>query len=149
MSDASNLLKLLEPSVRPAGAPSPIARAKTPVHQQSFAQMLDNAASAGSQPLKLSSHARQRLNERGVELSDAQMQALSAAADKAEAKGSRDALMMMNQLGLIVNIPNRTVLTAIDADRMRDGVVTQIDSAMMVDDPTARPTPSGSHRLKL
>lgn len=132
MSDPANLLRMLEPAVRPAGVPAPQVTPRLPIDQQSFEQVLQTAAGSGD--LKISAHAQQRLSQMGVELSDSQVQALSAAADKAAAKGANDSLMLLNRLGLIVNIPNRTVITALSEQRMSEGVVTNIDSTVWVDE---------------
>lgn len=151
MSDSSQLLRMLDPSVRPTGAPATQAQPKAPVDSASFDQLLERAeadpSTGGARELKLSAHAQQRLTERGVELAPSQMQALAEAADRAEAKGAGESLMLMDRLGLIVNIPNRTVKTVLPADRMRDGVVTNIDSTVIVDD--ASVTNSRPHRLEL
>ena len=140
MSDSQQLLRLLEPSVRPVGSPAPVRAPNKPLNQQSFAEVLESVgqkpAGSCSELLKFSQHAQQRLQQQGVTLSETQQQALADAADRAEAKGSRDTLMMMDSLGLVVNIPNRTVVTALTGERMRDGVITQIDSAVMVDTKT-------------
>jgi flagellar operon protein len=136
MSNESQMLRMLEPSVRPMGSPAPAVRPQKPVEQKSFSELLESAEKgfgAGlDRPLKLSGHAQQRLAEGGVELSDAQMGALASAATKAEAKGARDTLMLMDNMGLIVNIPNRTVVTVMPEERMQSGVVTQIDSTVLV-----------------
>jgi flagellar operon protein len=140
MAGESQLLRMLEPAVRPVGSPSPASRATRPVEQQDFGELLKRAGDAGAgRPLKLSRHASERLAERGVELSDRHMQALAQAADAAEAKGARDTLMLMDRLGMIVSVPNRTVLTVLPAERMQSGVVTQIDSAVWVDGPAVEP----------
>ena len=39
---------------------------------------------------------------------------------------------MLDDLGLVVNINNRTVLTALDLKTMNDGIVTNIDSTVLV-----------------
>jgi len=124
---------MLEPSVRPAGMPGRTAQPASPVERQSFEQMLRSAQRG--QPLVFSAHAQQRLDEAGLAFDAAQMQALAEATARAEAKGGRDTLMLMEGQGLIVNVPNRTVVTVLDEGRMADGVVTQIDSAVWV--PTA------------
>jgi len=137
MSNDANLLRMLEPSVRPMGAPTPVRTPGKPLDKQSFAEVLDGIsgkpAGTYSQPLNFSAHATQRLQQQGIELSSQQQLALADAADRAEAKGATDALMIMDKLGLVVNVPKRTVVTALTEDRMRDGIVTQIDSAVMVD----------------
>jgi len=130
MPGEQELLRMLEPAVRPAGAPPLRTAPKPPVDQQSFDQLLADAAAAA--PVKVSGHASKRLSEMGVELNASQMQAISEATDKAADKGANESLMLLDQLGLIVNIPNRTVVTALSEQRMADGVVTNIDSTVWV-----------------
>ncbi|MEX2672235.1 MAG: TIGR02530 family flagellar biosynthesis protein [Phycisphaeraceae bacterium] len=157
MSDQANLLRLLEPSVRPSGSPAPNVQPRQPLDRSAFSDLLQQArANPTHEPLKLSAHAQQRLEQRGISLSDQQMNALAQAADRAGAKGANDALMLMDDVGMIVNVPNRTVLTVLDEARMNDGVVTQIDSAVIVrgsEEKTATDHATGpggsSHRLQL
>jgi hypothetical protein len=40
--------------------------------------------------------------------------------------------MLLGGTALIVNIPNRTVVTALDGASMKDNVFTQIDSAVII-----------------
>lgn len=153
MSEQSQLLRMLEPAVRPGGSPAPSVKPKPSVDGASFDDLLGQvrqggAATGAERPLKLSAHAQQRLEQRGVSLDAGQMQAMAQAAEKAEAKGAKDTLMLMDGMGMIVNVPNRTVLTVLDEGRMRDGVVTQIDSAVSVNAPT-EPTEAQPHRLQL
>ena len=77
-------------------------------------------------------HAARRLSRRGIEVDSAQAQKLVTAIDRAAAKGSRTSLVLMDELALLVRIPERTVVTAMSPGAMRDGVVTQIDSAVMI-----------------
>jgi flagellar operon protein len=134
MAGEDQLLRMLEPAVRPAGAPAPTAPPRRPVDQQSFDELLRTAADAAdTQPLKVSGHAARRLSQMGVELNESQVQALTEATDKAARKGATESLMLIERLGLIVNIPNRTVITALSAQRMSEGVVTNIDSTVWVE----------------
>lgn len=96
----------------------------------SFAQSL--AQATAGQRLKFSAHATSRLASRHITLSADQMARVEQAADLAARQGSRDALLMMDDLGLIVNIRNRTVLTALDLGSSSDGIVTNIDSTVVV-----------------
>ncbi|WP_411349730.1 TIGR02530 family flagellar biosynthesis protein [Paenibacillus sp. WLX2291] len=83
--------------------------------------------------LKFSNHASKRLEQRGIEFSTEQMTSLNQAIDKAAAKGSKDSLILMqNNVALIVNVPNRTVVTAMDGNSIKDNVFTQIDSAVIL-----------------
>ena len=82
--------------------------------------------------LTWSGHARQRLADRRVQLSSADLARIADGVDRAAAKGARDSLVLLNELALIVNVRNRTVLTALDSSRLREGVVTNIDSTVFV-----------------
>jgi flagellar operon protein len=49
--------------------------------------------------------------------------------DKLAAKGGREAIVMLDTLAVVVSVTNRTVITAVDQDGMKDQVFTNIDSA--------------------
>lgn len=84
------------------------------------------------QVLKLSNHAVKRLEQRGIELRSDQMEKINSAVDKAAAKGAKESLILMQDMALIVSVPNRTVVTAMDKQSMEDNVFTQIDSAVII-----------------
>jgi len=80
--------------------------------------------------VKFSSHALKRLEERNIELSDDEMSKINTAVDRAELKGSKDSLVMMNSTAFIVNIPNKTVITAMSIADSKENVFTNIDSVV-------------------
>ena len=84
------------------------------------------------QPLKFSAHASQRLKDRKITMDPATMAKVSAAVDKAEAKGVEDTLVLSGDLALIVNVKNRTVVTALDKQSMTGNVFTNIDGAVVM-----------------
>jgi flagellar operon protein len=84
--------------------------------------------------LRISEHAAKRLQSRNISLTDVQKAKLNQAVDKAAGKGVKDSLILLNQLALVVNIKNRTVITALQQSQLRDGVVTNIDGAMIIGD---------------
>jgi flagellar operon protein len=81
--------------------------------------------------LTFSKHAQQRLETRHIELSDHDMSTLEQAVDRAAQKGGRDSLILLRDLAFIVNVPNRTVVTAMDGERLSENVFTNIDSAVI------------------
>ncbi len=81
--------------------------------------------------VKFSSHARMRLETRNLTLSDGAQDRLNHAVSAAASKGARESLVLMDDLALVVSIPNRTVITAMANDEMRSHVFTQIDSAVI------------------
>lgn len=88
--------------------------------------------SAIKQPLKFSAHASQRLAERKIQLDSATMSKVNDAIDRAEAKGIEDTLVLTNDAALIVNVKNRTVITAMDKQSLNGNVFTNIDGAVIV-----------------
>jgi flagellar operon protein len=104
-----------------------------PNNQATAAQGNEFKAILDQNLLKFSNHASKRLEQRGIQFSKEQMTSLNQAIDKAAAKGSKDSLILMqNNVALIVNVPNRTVVTAMDGNSMKDNVFTQIDSAVIL-----------------
>ena len=64
--------------------------------------------------LKFSKHASMRLQSRKIELSNEQKERLENGAEKAEAKGMKESLVIVDSYSFIVNVPNKTVVTAMD-----------------------------------
>ncbi|MCJ7532010.1 MAG: flagellar protein [Anaerolineales bacterium] len=91
---------------------------------QSFAEILD---------LKFSKHAQNRLQARQITLDDEGLARLAAAVDKVEKRGGQESLVLMDDLAFIVNVPERMVVTAMDANKRGEGVFTQIDSVVLAD----------------
>ena len=80
--------------------------------------------------VKFSNHALKRLEARNIQLSDNDLSRIQNAVDKAEAKGAKDSLVMMDKTAFIVNIPNKTVVTAIEVAESNENVFTNIDSVV-------------------
>ena len=86
----------------------------------------------GEQFVKFSHHAEQRLMQRGIRLVPEQLARIGVAIDKAAAKGAKESLVLYNDLAFIVSVKNRTVVTAMDGESLKDHVFTQIDSAVWI-----------------
>lgn len=82
--------------------------------------------------LHFSKHANIRLQERGIYLSETQMERLEDGAKRAEEKGIKDSLMIMDELTFIVNIPNNTVITAMERTETENNIFTNIDGAVII-----------------
>lgn len=83
--------------------------------------------------IKFSAHASTRLKSRNIEMTREIMGKLEKAVSGAASKGARDSLILMKDLAFIVNIPNRTVITAMDGESMKENIFTNIDSAVIAD----------------
>jgi len=81
--------------------------------------------------VQFSAHAQKRLDERNVHLSGSEQARLGAAVDKIQQKGADKSLVLMDDLALVVSARNRMVITAVDSASAKDGVFTNIDSAVI------------------
>ena len=111
---------------------------RRPVDQREpskFADQLKQArdlASLRHNGITLSTHATQRIQQRGISLNPFEQKSLNEAMHQLEAKGARDALLLRNDAAFVVNIPSRTVVTAMGQGELQERVFTNIDSAMLV-----------------
>jgi flagellar operon protein len=117
-----------------AGRAAPLLGNRTPGRNPSEVQ--NKGASfrevLAKQQLTFSHHAEQRLQQRGIELKPDQLERIASAIDQAAAKGAKDSLVLFRDIAMIVNVPNRTVVTAMNGDSMKEHIFTQIDSAVVV-----------------
>lgn len=82
--------------------------------------------------LKISEHAKMRMNMRNIHLSPQDMENLNRAVDKADEKGVRESLILMKDTAFVVSVKNRTVITAIDGANIKENVFTNIDGAVVL-----------------
>ncbi len=106
------------------------ATAKNP--QISFEEILREKQSKEMPELRFSKHASMRLEERNIRLTMEQNERLESGVAKASEKGIRDSLVMIDSLAFIVNVPNRTVVTAMDQTEQQDNIFTNIDGAVIM-----------------
>ena len=80
--------------------------------------------------LKISGHAKERMQERNITLSEQDLGKLESAMDSLEKKGAKESLMIYKDYAFIASVRNRTIITSMDHKEV--DVVTNIDSAMMI-----------------
>ena len=132
MSDQLNNPALIPPGV---GGPAPVRQPTQPVRPTgpltgpAFSDVLRDAQS--TQPVQFSKHALQRLERRQLDVDPTTMARLEGALVRAAVKGSRDAVVLVDDTAFVVSVQNRTVITAVGKDQMKDHVFTNIDSAVI------------------
>lgn len=82
--------------------------------------------------VRFSKHAANRLVDRNIELTKEQVERLNMGAAKAGAKGINESLVIVDSLAFIVNVPNQTVITAMDQAETNENVFTNIDGAVII-----------------
>ncbi|WP_028545159.1 TIGR02530 family flagellar biosynthesis protein [Paenibacillus taiwanensis] len=98
----------------------------------SFKQLL-NQELIRSDKLNFSQHASQRIQERGLKMTPELVGKMSDAIEQAAAKGSKQSLLLIQNAAYIVNVPTRTVITALDDPFKQGHVFTAIDSAVCIE----------------
>ena len=96
---------------------------------QSFAEILEQKR-IGSEEVRFSKHASERLLSRNIDLTENQKERLNHAVKAAEAKGIKESLVMLDNLAFIVNVKNNTVVTAVTGGEEK--IFSNIDGAVVV-----------------
>ena len=89
-------------------------------------QILENSS------LKFSKHAAMRLTDRHINLTQEMNTRLENGVEQASEKGIQESLVLVDSLAFIVNVPNRTVVTAMDKNETLNNVFTNIDGAVIM-----------------
>ncbi len=96
------------------------------LRQKQAQNVLDNSS------LKFSKHAVNRLSDRNIYLTDAQNVRLENGVKQASEKGITESLVLVDSLAFIVNVPNKTVVTALDQTETNSNIFTNIDGAVII-----------------
>lgn len=119
----------LDQSILPTRSDSNSAQKSTQnTSETSFSEILSQA-----QDVRFSNHAQKRLQSRQINLDADSVSRLSEAVDRVEKRGSQSSLVLMDDVAFLVNVPERLVVTAVDANNRGEGVFTQIDSVVLAD----------------
>lgn len=130
MDNRINFTQAIHP-VRNINSPKNTVRANSR-DSAAFKEILEKKLES-SNTIKFSKHAQDRLNSRSIMLSDKELNQLAEGVKKAEEKGARDSLIMLNDIAYVVSIKNKTVITAVDNNSLEERVFTNIDSAVFMD----------------
>lgn len=94
-------------------------------------EQLLQSAQPQAQPVKFSTHAQQRLQQRDITLGDEDVAKINQAVDRAQQKGSKESLILLDDMAFVVSVKNRVVITAVDQPSMKQNVFTNIDSVVI------------------
>ena len=82
--------------------------------------------------VEFSKHAQQRILSRNIEITEKSLKQLQQGVKKLDDKGAKDSLVMVDQVAYVVSVENKTVVTAIDNENVKENVFTNIDSAVFM-----------------
>ncbi|MCB9025921.1 MAG: hypothetical protein H6625_06360 [Bdellovibrionaceae bacterium] len=82
--------------------------------------------------IKFSNHAIERMRSRGIHFQPETLQRIDSAVNRASEKGAKETLVIAEDSALIVNIENKTVVTVMDKNMLKENIFTNIDAAVIV-----------------
>lgn len=99
-------------------------------HPKSFNEVLDTVVH--KQDVKFSKHAIQRMESRNIKLNSSEMNRIENGLSKANQKGIRETLILMDNKAFVASVKNKTIITATLDEQLKDSVFTNIDGAVIV-----------------
>jgi flagellar operon protein len=97
-----------------------------------FGTLFQKELDRQTQPVAFSKHAKERVEERGIEITQDLMDQLRLGLVRAQEKGATNILAMDTENAFIINVPNAKVITALTQDEMRENIFTNIDGAVVL-----------------
>ena len=104
---------------------------KPPATDQRFSDAFHHHLTQTQSEVTFSNHAQQRLEKRNIDFTQEHQERLNQAVDRLSQKGAKEALVLMEDMALVVGISQKTVITAMDQQSMQGNIITNIDSAII------------------
>jgi flagellar operon protein len=100
-----------------------------------FSAYLQNALTdtADAKALKISKHAGERLQERGIQLDSSTWEEIGEKVSEARQKGLNEMLVLVKDAALIVSAKNSTVITAMDRHEAGARIFSNINGAIIME----------------
>ena len=99
--------------------------------KDSFKSMLTEMLRKNSE-VNFSKHAVKRAIDHNIELTDENLSRLNEGVKMASEKNLEEPLILVGNTAFLVNIPNNTVITAVDSNDMKGNVFTNIDGTVII-----------------
>lgn len=100
--------------------------------QTPFSLQLQSAIQTKSK-LTISKHASDRLEQRGIEISQERWSRIEEKVKQARAKGVNDSLVLLSDAALIVSAKNNTVITAMGRQEAAEQIFTNINGTIVME----------------
>ena len=99
-------------------------------YKSKFNDILNEAINKDSNEYTLSKHEAERLKE--INFTDVDMDQIAKGFKMAQDKGSKNSVMIYKDVALIASIENKTIITAIEKERAKANVFTNVDSVVIL-----------------
>ena len=96
---------------------------------KSFKDVLDSVKSK-DEGFTVSKHAALRLNE--INFTEEDMKQIEKGFKIAKDKNSKNTVMLYKDVAIIASVENKTIITAVDKERAKDNIFTNVDSVVIL-----------------
>jgi flagellar operon protein len=125
MSERINAHQLYQPTLYPTRTQ------QKQIKENTFKSLFDKELGSS---LTISKHAKKRLEDRNIKITDAGWNKIGEKVKEAGLKGVKDSLVILRDVTLVVNAPNQTVITALGRNEAASQIFTNINGAIVIDD---------------
>ncbi|MCO7125992.1 flagellar operon protein [Sporolactobacillus shoreicorticis] len=112
------------------GKPAVDEKPKQENANQTFSKSLETECER--LPVKLSKHARERMNLRNIQISSSEWQLIHSKMQEARKMGINDSLVLTKDAALVVNTSNQTVITAMGLDEAGTRIFSNINGTIVI-----------------
>lgn len=98
-------------------------------NQTSFKSILDRVKSK-NEGFTVSKHAAKRLDE--INFTEEDMKQIEKGFEIAKDRNSKNTVMLYKDVAIIASVENKTLITAVEKDRAKDNIFTNIDSVVIL-----------------
>lgn len=109
-----------------------IQQPKQAIKKKEFKQTQSFQEIFQKQQLKVSKHAKTRLAERNISITDQQWQTISSKLQEAKQKGVRESVVVLNDATLLANAQNNTIITALNREEAGSRIFTNINGTIIL-----------------
>lgn len=95
----------------------------------SFKEILDNLTNKEHE-FKISKHAALRLKE--INFTQEDIKKIEKGFEIAKGRNSKNTVMLYKDVAIIASVENKTLITAVEKDRAKDNIFTNIDSVVIL-----------------
>lgn len=106
-----------------------INNATSTKNKTNFKDVLDSVKNK-NESFTISKHAALRLNE--INFTEEDMKQIEKGFKIAKDKNSKNTVMLYKDVALIASVENKTIITAVDKERAKDNIFTNIDSVVIL-----------------
>ncbi len=98
---------------------------------ESFDKVFESSVKE-QEKVQFSAHAVERAQLRNISLDERQLARLDGGVEAVSDKGSREALVLIDNVAAVVSVDNKMVITIADTNTLKQNIFTNIDSAVIV-----------------